>query len=260
MPFSNFLVRVLKWQFHNLPDDDSGVSESRGYVCEYIAWQFLTFLSHRETIDFLLQDLRDPRRNSNSIQAAERGTSSFPLPEDEQTLGDDVHERTPLLTSSASSIRRLFLGNRSAFEQHIGARGTESTVGALSVDNRYSFFTGLNALEIATIANAKKLLSQKVVQKIIDDIWQGEIVFWDTLSVRSRKNPKIHNKRSDVVFFGMIQSYTDLYLTFSKDRGPFLSSTGSALQKGFRSRLLRFVSHSLLCCSRGAKSKSHQLH
>lgn len=196
---TSLLSRVLKWQFHNIPDDEAGVSESRGYACEYIAWQFVTFLSRRETVDFLLQELREPRREHGNIQAAERGLAGFPFLEDDHIIRDDAHERTPLLASSASSIRRLFLGDRSAFEQHIGIRGPESTFGALMVDNRYSLFNGLSALEIATIANAKKFLSQKVVQSVINDIWRGEIVFWDTLSVHSKKCPKIHNKRLDIV-------------------------------------------------------------
>lgn len=60
---------------------------------------------------------------------------------------------------------------------------------------KLSRFFGLNALEIATIAQAKRFLSQKVVQKVIDNIWKGEIVFWDSLSVHSKKKPQFFNKR-----------------------------------------------------------------
>lgn len=54
-------------------------------------------------------------------------------------------------------------------------------------------FEGLNALEIAAIANAKRFLSQHVVQKIICGIWNGDIVFWDSLSVTSTKHPHFYN-------------------------------------------------------------------
>lgn len=60
---------------------------------------------------------------------------------------------------------------------------------------KFSLFFGLNALEIATIAHAKKFLGQKVVQRVIDNIWKGEIVFWDTLSVHSTKRPHFLDKR-----------------------------------------------------------------
>lgn len=41
-------------------------------------------------------------------------------------------------------------------------------------------FVTLNALEIAAVADAKRFLSQHVVQKIITGIWNGDIIFWDS--------------------------------------------------------------------------------
>ena len=58
-----------------------------------------------------------------------------------------------------------------------------------------SSFVGLNALEIAAVANAKQFLSQNLVQKIVDDIWNGRIIFWESLSVHSKKKAKIYDKR-----------------------------------------------------------------
>jgi hypothetical protein len=60
-------------------------------------------------------------------------------------------------------------------------------------DDPTAAFEGLNALEIAAIANAKRFLSQHVVQKIICGIWNGDIVFWDTMSVNSTKHPHFYN-------------------------------------------------------------------
>ena len=65
----------------------------------------------------------------------------------------------------------------------------------LSEEDPTSSFVGLNALEIAAIANAKKFMSQRVVQKIVNDIWSGHIVFWESLSVHSRKKAHIYNQR-----------------------------------------------------------------
>lgn len=58
-----------------------------------------------------------------------------------------------------------------------------------------SSFIGSNALEIAAVANAKSFLSQRVVQKIVNGIWSGDIVFWESLGVHSKKKAQIYNKR-----------------------------------------------------------------
>jgi hypothetical protein len=57
-------------------------------------------------------------------------------------------------------------------------------------------FVTLNALEIAAVANAKRFLSQHIVQKIITAIWSGDIVFWDSLSVHSTKQHRFYNPRT----------------------------------------------------------------
>lgn len=57
-------------------------------------------------------------------------------------------------------------------------------------------FKSLNALEIAAIANAKRFLSQHVVQKIISGIWNGDIVFWDSLSVHATKKHRFYNPQT----------------------------------------------------------------
>lgn len=144
----------------------------------------------------MLQELPSPRKNSVALTEAERGLSGF-VP----GVGDQycraVDERTTLLDkSSSSSIYRLFAAKDDIEGRSVrDPRRTASAPAGSYVGEQYSSFYGLNALEIATIAHAKKFLSQKVVQRIIDDIWNGEIVFWDTLSVHSRKKPQIFNKR-----------------------------------------------------------------
>ena len=53
----------------------------------------------------------------------------------------------------------------------------------------------MNALEIAAVAGAKKFLAQRSVQKIISAVWHGEIIFWDTLAVKTVKRAQRYNKR-----------------------------------------------------------------
>lgn len=77
-------------------------------------------------------------------------------------------------------------------ESNTGTQRTNPQIYDLS---RYSRFFGLNALEIATIAQAKKFLSQRVIQRVVTDIWNGEIVFWDSLTVHSTKKPRLFNRK-----------------------------------------------------------------
>ncbi|GAT28681.1 ion transporter [Aspergillus luchuensis] len=167
----------------------------RGYACEYVAWQFLCHVNQRETIEFLLEELKPPMQGGMDISQAERGTSGFATMGSEAFPQED--ERTPLLLSSSSSLYRFFGGKRRAGSSlDINEPGSNMSASDAYELEKLSRFFGLNALEIATIAHAKRFLSQKVVQKVIDNIWKGEIVFWDSLSVHSKKKPQFFNKRT----------------------------------------------------------------
>ena len=89
--------------------------------------------------------------------------------------GDDAESATLLPRQSASTRGR----RHSQFEAD---------------DDPCHTFIGLNALEIAAISDAKKFLSQRVVQKVVNDIWDGKIVFWESLSVNSKKRAHVYNK------------------------------------------------------------------
>ncbi|KAF4218383.1 hypothetical protein CNMCM8980_002591 [Aspergillus fumigatiaffinis] len=191
-------LMILKWQLNNEDNDsDWGLNESRGYACEYIAWQFLCHLTRREMIDVLLEELPSPRRDSATISQAEQGASGLGSISHEDEGNETEGERTPLLLSSSSSLYRFFVGKShrgdSCATDNRGSRGWYYDDPEL---HSFSPFFGLNALEIAAIAHAKKFLSQKAVQRVIDDIWNGEIVFWDSLSVHSKKKPQFFNKRT----------------------------------------------------------------
>jgi hypothetical protein len=68
------------------------------------------------------------------------------------------------------------------------------------IEDHTSSFIGLNALEIAAVADAKRFLSQSIVQKIIYGIWTGDITFWESLSVHTRKKAQFYNKRKSDPF------------------------------------------------------------
>ena len=186
--FLTFRHRILKWEFTNAVDDDWGLNESRGAACEFIAWQFLCHLNQRETIEFLLEELPLPRRNSTNLFEMDRGSRAVPT--------RDI-ETTPLLSRSPTPLGLFGFGKRSSIVQTSQDRSTSMSASDEDVQKyaQYSRFFGLNALEIAAIAQAKRFLSQRVVQRVVNDIWNGEIVFWDSLTVHSTKKPRIFNKR-----------------------------------------------------------------
>ncbi|EAW06789.1 uncharacterized protein ACLA_084840 [Aspergillus clavatus NRRL 1] len=196
-------LMILRWRFNSEDNDsDWGMNEGRGYACEYVAWQFLCHLTQREMIYFLLEELPSPKRDFATLSEAERGASGLGSASRKDQNNETEGERTPLLLSSSSSLYRFFGGKTRRSGSYVGDQGSQGSQGSQGFDydvyelESFSLFFGLNALEIATIAQAKKFLSQKAVQRVIDNIWKGEIVFWDTLSVHSKKKPQFFNKRT----------------------------------------------------------------
>ncbi|KIY01202.1 uncharacterized protein Z520_02754 [Fonsecaea multimorphosa CBS 102226] len=193
---------AARYLFDNADADaDSGLNESRALACELVAWQFLTFLSEKELIDYLLYELpQDPNDNtgqspSDSAAHANGGRSSR-RPEEE----DHADETSPLMHARfAEHGAVLRPPKRNSFD-HMPGAGTSSTFPGDEDDasqraNLDESMAGMNALEIAAIADAKKFLSQNSVQKIVEDIWNGDVIFWENLSVHAVKKPRVYNKR-----------------------------------------------------------------
>lgn len=149
-------------------------------------------LNQRETIEFLLEELPTPRRGSANFIEPEAGNTG--LASIQGDTNQTESEATPLLSNY--SFYRLF-GKSTTNTQLSGTSQDTQQHEEIYAAQRYSRFFGLNALEIATIAHAKRFLSQRVVQKVVDGIWKGEIVFWDSLTVNSTKKPHIFNRRLD---------------------------------------------------------------
>lgn len=161
---------AARYLFVSAEDDDSGLSESRGLACELVAWQFLTFLSEKELIDYLLYELprssaevgkpelRTQRQNGNgspsSNHEANESTSLLQLQQEEDANHNSFHppHRDIPFSSSATQMD----------EPGTSTLGGEDPAEALA---------GMNALEIAAVCDAKKFMSQKPVQKIVEDIW-----------------------------------------------------------------------------------------
>lgn len=143
---------ALKAHFSALEEssDEPGVNEARGYACEYVAWQFLTTLTERDTIDFLLYEIQP--RPSPSDRGSDTDGEQDEVP---------ASERSALLGDGRSSS---YLGTDSV---HGGALTSSG-----QTDEFTAQFENLSALEIAAVSNSKKFLKQRPVQKIINGLWR----------------------------------------------------------------------------------------
>ena len=171
--------RALKWHFSAIEaEDDRGISQTRGLACELVAWRFVTHLTEREAIDHLCYELSSPRKGSS-----------------DEVLGDGVDGAAETAEPSESMP---LLDEANADQTYV-----DEDTGTYTSDDATSFastFAGLNALEVAAVAEAKKFLSQKAIQRVIDGIWKGDIVFWDTFGQHSRKQAKIYNRNKSDPF------------------------------------------------------------
>ena len=144
----------------------------------------MTHLSEKEAIDYLLHEfpaVNGLLSHTSDTEEAER-LDGYSHPDDSQE-----EEQLSLLWHPSSARGRASL-------QRLESERRKQRPDLLEEDPTIPFI-GLNALEIAAIANAKKFLSQRVVQKIVDNIWSGHIVFWESLSVSSKKKAQVYNQR-----------------------------------------------------------------
>ncbi|KAI1656786.1 hypothetical protein F4813DRAFT_363308 [Daldinia decipiens] len=179
---------ALRWHYGSI-SDGRGISEARANACEIVAWRFLTRLSEREAVEFCLYEIPDGSQGDTSLT-------------DEPADGGESNERSSLLyrpsrspSPDRRSDNRFGSTRRSQLFQSISKLtiSRHATEVEEPEDDPTESFTHLNGLEIAAIADAKRFLSQHVVQKIITGIWNGEIIFWDRLSVHSEKKPRFYN-------------------------------------------------------------------
>jgi hypothetical protein len=145
----------------------------------------------KELIDYLLYELPAV---SNS-----RATSPSNTPSRSQSFQSNkpAHERTGLLDSESGDGENTPFQplRRTTFGAMTDSDGTLVFDAPKESDELARSMAGMNALEIAAVANAKKFLSQRPVQKIVDDIWSGNVIFWESLSVDAVKQPRVYNKR-----------------------------------------------------------------
>jgi hypothetical protein len=200
-----------------------------------VAWRFLTRLSERDAIEIALYELSPPeapepqgQEHSSNSNDGDAGNSD----EQSRLLGQTrPREHPPPSPVRPNSKRQQLIHTVT----HLGASVfTNEEAGEDEEEDPSSSFTGLNALEIAAVADAKKFLSQKLVQKIIFGIWTGEIILWESLSVHTKKKAQFYNKRKadpfsrlrvpkyikafEVLFFAI---FLTLYYAVLVERNPY---------------------------------------
>ena len=145
-----------------------------------MAWRFVANLTELESIDYLCYEL--PPQDDEGAALALSRTDRHHLAE-----AGEVDERMPLL-DGAPEAEPGWIESQDDVDE--SANGGLESFG--------STFANLNALEIAAIAGAKVFLRERPVQRVINGIWKGDIVFWDALSTHSEKKARPYNKaRSD---------------------------------------------------------------
>lgn len=184
--------RTLKWHFSTLEADDRGINDTRANACEIVAWRFLSRLSERDAVDFCLYELPATKQIANAPPSdtcdSEASERSALLPQ--------FRARDPVTPPRPGSKRVEMLRRVSNFGSLTGMTTEDHD----NEEDPTSAFTGLNGLEIAAVADCKKFLSQRIVQKIVTGIWNGDIVFWENFSPDAKKKPHFYNKKHSDAF------------------------------------------------------------
>ncbi|KJZ79162.1 hypothetical protein HIM_01313 [Hirsutella minnesotensis 3608] len=189
-PATVHALLALKWYYAS-DQEHAGLSESRSNACEIVAWRYLARMSEREAMDFCLYEIPDTDATAND-------RSEHQEPTRHGHTDQEAAETSPLLPrllSPRDESHALPAGSASkkARLENSLARLTSGGEDVCDDHDPTSAFKGLNALEIAAIANAKRFLSQHAVQRIVSGIWNGDIVFWDSLSVHSTKRHRFYD-------------------------------------------------------------------
>ncbi|KAI4738677.1 hypothetical protein E4T50_10854 [Aureobasidium sp. EXF-12298] len=175
---------VLKGHFVTLEaDDEQGIHAARGFACEAVATRFISGLADREIIDSLLYELEIP----------DSSETTNPPVDSQPEVPSPVTEQSPLLSRSSVRSRGSYRGRLTVPESYDGVAEDPSS----DTDSELAEqFDGLNALEIAAVSGAKKFLCQKPVQRIINAIWTGDIMFWNKLSADAQKKAQIYQRKN----------------------------------------------------------------
>ncbi|KAK9375793.1 uncharacterized protein V1513DRAFT_397903 [Lipomyces chichibuensis] len=159
----------------SVQEDDRAIHEARAYTAELVALRYAGHLPEAELIQYLTYEI--PRKNTvtsgttTPSQSASYATS--PVTEATSLLED---QRAAAAATASADID---------IEREAGEGAPYVTESAM----------GLSALELAILGNAKKFLLSRSIENVVSSIWEGRIVFWDSISVQSKKKASFYNPR-----------------------------------------------------------------
>lgn len=177
-----------------------------------MAYRFLTRRSEREAVDYCLFEIpsqkkassRDQAQNDSAVQDGplDGGARRDPEPGERtplippRVLATFDGQSSVLVHAGSTKKRSRLLSSLDRLTNANGDDEDEDKPDQADDSEPATAFAGLNALEIAAVADAKRFLSQHVVQKIVAAIWNGDICFWDSLSVNSSKHAHFYNPKT----------------------------------------------------------------
>lgn len=181
-------------------------------------------------MDYCLYEILDPKDVEDPSPSDEEAAVDENSALLGQALRGTANSARQAFSQSGNNKRNMLLHSISRLTMSMTADDEDEDE---EEEDPTAHFTNLNALEIAAIADAKRFLSQGVVQKIITGIWNGDIIFWDSLSVHSVKKPRFYKpatadpfsrlrvpkylKSFEVLFFA---SFLFLYYAVLMERDP----------------------------------------
>lgn len=179
-PFLIFSLLWCKLDFAaKASEDDTSVDCARGLACEIAAMRLLRKYNSREVLTALTKDYKasediEPVLETTAIRASASGKLT--------SFADD---RTPLLRVDPGSPL-----HRSSSSPDLEGR-PKVRIGGDS-------FT---ALEVAIISEAKHFTSAHIVQQVLNDIWTGNVIFWNEITEYETKKATYYNKDRDAKFW-----------------------------------------------------------
>ncbi|KAK9463116.1 uncharacterized protein V1516DRAFT_620666 [Lipomyces oligophaga] len=165
----------------SVQEDDRAIHEARAFTAELVALRLAAHMPENELIQYVTYEI--PRKPSI------RPTSQSSTPSSTSVNTLSAVESTPLLADHNASEQASYSVRQSTAEIDLERQASSDT----------PFLTesavGLSALELAILGDAKKFLLSRPVEQIITSIWEGRIVFWESISIQSTKRAKIYNPR-----------------------------------------------------------------
>lgn len=182
-PFLIFSLLWCKLDFATkASEDETSLDCARGYACEIAAMRLLRKYNSHEVLTALTNDYKASAEadvTGNNQQDLVEVGSGKPL-----TTPDD---RTPLLRVDSPSTSQV--------------NGQPSDIEAIQRSKQRIGGDTFTALEVAIIAEAKHFTSAHIVQQVLNDIWTGNVVFWNKITESETKKASYYNKDKDGEFW-----------------------------------------------------------